>query len=580
MLDLLGILLLGVVTALAVAVAGDTSPPQQVQSLISFLGIEDLPLAQVTIWLTLIAAGLLITKSLLNLFLTRMILRFLATRQAEVSRRLTANMFSQSLFEVTRQSSQDVSWALTNGVNYATLIILSQVAILVAEVSLLLVLTVGLLFIDPILTIASIAFFLLIAVVLQKVLSGWASAAGAKSQQAEVSSLAAIQEGLHSYREIVVLGRRKFYVDRIAGLRLSYANAQSDGLFVGVIPKYVLEVALIAGAGLLALSQMRSEDLAASVATIAVFLAAGSRIVPSILRLQTATIVIRSGAAQARPTFELAEHLRGLDSERRDNEAFQVSGYSSSEGPLREASDGIHVQQLTITYPGASRPALDNVSFSLDGGNSLAIVGPTGSGKSTLADALLGLLEPELGYVRLGGKPTKVRIAESPGVVAYVPQVVAMANATLRENIALAIDPSEVEEDRVWRALTRAQLLDVVSGLPNGLDTPIGERGFRLSGGQRQRLGLARALYSEPRLLVLDEATSALDADTEDAISRSLMDLEGAVTTVIIAHRLATVRHCDVVIYLDEGALLGVGTFEEVRNQVPQFDRQASLLGL
>jgi ABC-type multidrug transport system fused ATPase/permease subunit len=167
-----------------------------------------------------------------------------------------------------------------------------------------------------------------------------------------------------------------------------------------------------------------------------------------------------------------------------------------------------------------------------------------------------------------------------PGAMAYVPQDVAVLTGSVRENVALGIPMEFIDNSLVWEALERAHLAEFLRSSRDGIETLVGENGVQLSGGQRQRLGIARALYSRPRLLVLDEATSALDSETERLITETLESLAGAVTLIVIAHRLATVRHCDQVIYLADGRITGRGTFEEVRVQVPEFNRQADLLGL
>ena len=161
-----------------------------------------------------------------------------------------------------------------------------------------------------------------------------------------------------------------------------------------------------------------------------------------------------------------------------------------------------------------------------------------------------------------------------------MPQDVALANATIRSNVAFGLPDAAVDDDMVWEALTRAHLVGPLLQDREGLDTLVGERGVMLSGGQRQRLGIARALYTRPRLLVLDEATSALDGETEQAISSTIAELEGAVTTVIIAHRLSTVRNVDQVVYLEEGHVIARGTFNDVRSLSPAFHRQAEIMGL
>jgi len=223
---------------------------------------------------------------------------------------------------------------------------------------------------------------------------------------------------------------------------------------------------------------------------------------------------------------------------------------------------------------------LDKVSLSIQPGQSVAFVGSTGAGKSTLADVILGAVFPDLGEVFISGRAPISTVREWPGAIAYVPQDVAILSGTVRENVALGISTEDIDDALVWEALQRAELADFLGENRSGIDTVVGENGVQLSGGQRQRLGIARALYSRPRLLVLDEATSALDAETERIITHTLESLAGEVTLIIIAHRLATVRNCDQVFYLREGELVSSGSFEQVRAAVPDFDKQAQLLGL
>ena len=197
-----------------------------------------------------------------------------------------------------------------------------------------------------------------------------------------------------------------------------------------------------------------------------------------------------------------------------------------------------------------------------------------------MIDILLGVLNPDNGSVLVSGLPPLLAVAKWPGAVSYVPQDVVIAAGTIRENIALGYPMKEATDELIMGALKVAHLDEFVASLPEGIDTQVGERGARISGGQRQRLGIARAMFTRPHLLVLDEATSSLDGETEASISEAIHSLRGSTTVVIIAHRLSTVRNADKVVYLSKGKVLATGTFEEVRQAVPDFDQQAKIMGL
>ena len=317
--------------------------------------------------------------------------------------------------------------------------------------------------------------------------------------------------------------------------------------------------------------------------SLALFLTAATRVMPSMLRLNGSRINLRSLGPRADYAFKMAA-TSGSTRHRPRSETLPRRRPQPEVGIGRPGKPElvleVAVRDLKVDYPGSDAPALNGITFTLPPGGALAVVGPSGGGKSTLADAILGVVQPSAGSVRIGGLSPGQFVRRYPGLVAYVPQSVALVSGSVRDNVALGLTQDEIDDDRVWAALKRAHLADYLADARDGLDTEVGERGVQLSGGQRQRLGIARALYTDPRLLVMDEATSALDAETENLVTQTIEELASDVTTITIAHRLATVRRADTVIYLDRGRLLAQGTFEEVRNAVPRFDHQANLLGL
>jgi ATP-binding cassette subfamily C protein len=238
----------------------------------------------------------------------------------------------------------------------------------------------------------------------------------------------------------------------------------------------------------------------------------------------------------------------------------------------------VELDSVTFTHTGAAQPAVRDVSFTIEPGSYVALVGPSGAGKTTLADLVLGLNSPESGSVLVDGVSARTTREQKPGLMAYVPQRPGLVSGTLVDNIALGRDPESVDFDRVTAVLEKARLTDLVSELPEGVHTRLGKNSDSLSGGQIQRLGLARALYTNPKLIVLDEATSALDAEAEASISESIRNIGSDTTVIVIAHRLSTVQKADVVHVIDNGKLVASGSFRELRRTVPMIQEYVRLM--
>lgn len=573
LLDLLGILLVGLVAAMSVSVLAGTAPPAVLERVLPDVGSSETSLSRATLMLGVLAGSVLVVKSILNIYLTRRTLRFLAGRQAAVSGRLAESLLMSPIEQVVARTSHETSYVLTSAVYFATMMVLGQGAIALAEVSLLLVLGVGLFFFNPLVTLFTLIFFALVAWLLHTLLSGWAGGLGARAAESEVESVTTVHEAVRMYRELYVSNRRQHYLDQFRAQRWRAAAVQSDIQLLSVIPKYALETALVVGAGLLVASQFLTNSLTGAVATISVFLVAGSRVVPSVLRLEGAALTMRAAAGQAQPAYELAADLRAPT-----QQATAVTVHEAAE--QRAFVPAVIATNVTFTYPGSHEPALDSVSLIVPSGSSLGITGSTGSGKSTLLDLLLGIRLPDRGTVTVGGVPPLEAITRWPGRIAFVPQIVSLVDRSLRENVALGLSSDVIDDDRVWLALEKAHVADFFRDQRAGLDTMVGENGILLSGGQRQRLGIARALYTEPLILALDEATSSLDAETEWSISSTLTALHGSVTTITVAHRLSTIRNCDTIAFLDRRSVVSTGPFDALKESSDDFRRLAQLQGL
>lgn len=577
-LDLVGVLLLAVVGALAVAVIQGQQPPPLIQEVIGGLGLDGWTLDGLLALFAVVSAGLLLGKSVISTLLMRRVFQFLANRQVALSSSLASALLTRSIDVVQSRSSQERAFALTQGATAATIMVLGQAVVVVSEASLLLVLGLGLLAANPYVAIGCFSYFAIVAWGLHMILGRWANNAGGVVSRTDIASIGAIQEAISVFREIFVMNRRSHYINKVASLRQQAASALAAMPFMGTLSKYTYEASLVVGGFLLALVLFSTQTVEAAVGTLTLFVAAATRIMPSLLRLQLAALAVRHAAGLAEPTLELARVLEQQQVSRGPNGTTSVS--CSRETNSSTFEPAVLLNQVSFVYPGSSRNALCNVSLSINAGTSVALAGKSGAGKSTLADVILGVLEPTSGEVFVGGRPPSDAIAIWPGQVAYVPQEARATNASVRENVALGLSPDEVDDTHVWHALDMAELANFIRGLPERLDTQIGEEGCRLSGGQRQRLGIARALFTQPKLLVMDEATSALDAETELSISRMIKRLEGAVTTVVIAHRLSTIRNVDLLVYLEEGRVKGLGDFDDVRRQVRDLDLQAEISGM
>jgi ABC-type multidrug transport system fused ATPase/permease subunit len=519
-----------------------------------------------------LAVFFLTARTLLSISFTRRTIAFLSRRGANVSAKLVARILAQPMLVVRSRTVQETLYSVTAGVEAITLRVLATCATLVSDAALLIVLTIGLIAIDPLMAILTFFVFGITAFILYRLMHVRALALGHENALLNIKSSEKIIEVFSSYRESVVRNRRDYYAREIGKLRYELADNQAEITFMPYIGKYVIESTVVIGMIVVGGVQFIMNDASNAVATLAVFLAAVTRIAPAVLRLQQGSVQVRTNLGLASPTLDLIDSLGTVELSENVDDSVDVNhqGFNAY----------VEINRATFNYPGKIELAISDVCIKIPVGSFVALVGPSGAGKTTLIDVLLGVLLPSQGEVLISGLPPHVAVAKWPGAISYVPQDVAIINGTVRENVAQGYPAESATDDLVTSALQVACLLDFVSNLPQGIDAPVGEGGANISGGERQRLGIARAMFTNPHLLVMDEATSSLDGETEASISRALQDMHGKTTIVMIAHRLSSIRHADIVIYMAEGKILAQGTFDEVRKLVPDFDYQAQLMGL
>jgi ABC-type bacteriocin/lantibiotic exporter with double-glycine peptidase domain len=570
MMDLIGVAIIGAIGALAVTGVQSRNPTGKVAQLLEILNLDGTTLQFQVGILGVSAATFLLLRTVFSVVLSRKILFFLSRRSASLSSNLASKLLNKSLGFIERRSSQQTLYALTTGVTTIILGILGTISTLVADLSLTIIMFVGLTVFDPVVAISTAILFAGIGIIMYKLLNKRARHLGTENARLNIESNESILEVLRTYRENFVRNRRGYYAQSIGSKRLEIADNLAEMSFLPSISKYVIESALVVGALGIAGVQFALQDATHAMASLALFMAAGSRIAPAVLRIQQASIQIRTSMGNALPTLELIEEL---------NEIENVSLISA--GLSNEAfAPQINLDSVTFKYESSDLNTITNLNLEILPGESVAFVGPSGAGKSTLVDLILGLRTPASGSVVISGLSPEEAINRWPNEIAYVPQNVEIINGSIRENICLGFPSDWFTETQINSVLHICELSDFVASLPEGVETKVGEFGSRLSGGQRQRLGLARALITNPRIIFLDEATSALDGETEFLITDSLKALKGKVTVVLIAHRLSTVKDCDKVVYMESGHVKAVGTFQSVRSSIPNFDRQARLMGL
>jgi ABC-type multidrug transport system fused ATPase/permease subunit len=572
LLDLAGVVIIGLLGSLTISGVGSNSPGNRVSSFLKFLQLSDYSFQSQVAILGILAAFLLTFKTLASLYFSKRTLYFLSRRGARLSSILLSKLLGQNLIKLQERSIAQTLYAVTSGVAVINVGVLGASVYLISDISLLLILGAGLFVVDTVIALSTLVIFSMVAYSLYRMMHVRVKNLGREQAELSIKRQERVTEVIESYRELVVKNRRNYYSREIGKSQLRLADSSAGLSYMQNISKYVIELTVVIGSLIIAAIQFSTQTAMHAVAVLSIFLAASTRIAPAVLRVQQGVLQIKGSIGIAAPTLELLEELGNEEPVEAtdDNIDFEHVGFVAN----------AHWSNVSLTYPGKIKPAISEITLEIKEGSVIALVGPSGAGKTTLVDALLGILEPETGSVKISGVNPLVAIAKWPGALGYVPQDVVISNGTIRENIGMGYPIIEATDELVTDATDLAQLSKFIKSLPLGLDTPVGDRGTKISGGQRQRLGIARAMFTKPRLLVLDEATSALDGETEASISDAIQNMKGKVTVVMIAHRLSTVRAADVVVYMDGGKIVATGTFDEVRSTVPDFDRQAQLMGL
>jgi ATP-binding cassette, subfamily B, bacterial PglK len=494
----------------------------------------------------LVLAVAYLVKAIFLVFLVARQTRFVFGVQAQLSQRLFAGYLRQPYtFHLQRNSAQLIRNAVGETDLFSKMALMTGLTLL-TEVMVVIGITGLLLAVEPVgavvvmglLGASALAFHWLT----DRSIVRW----GKTRQMHEGRRIQHLQQGLGGVKDVKVLGREEAFLARYREHATGAAIAARNQATLQQVPRLALELLAVCGLAALVLVMLgRDRPIESLLPTLGLFAAAAFRLLPSANRVITSIHNVRFSI----PVIDvLHAETCGL----------AVTAPPGGASPI-ELRDAITLEDVTFRYSPTGPAVLTGVSLRIGRGTSVGFIGGSGAGKSTLVDIVLGLLRPDTGHVRVDGFDINGDTRSWQALVGYVPQSVFLTDDSLRRNIAFGLPDAEIDEQAVWRALGAAQLEKFVRSLPDGLDTTVGERGIRLSGGQLQRIGIARALYRDPPVLVLDEATSSLDGATEAGVMEAVHALHGRKTVIIVAHRLSTIRDCDLLVRMEDGRVLQTG---------------------
>ncbi len=510
-----------------------------------FLHMQDMKHFTVLMMLSLIL--IFILKNLFLLFQNIIQYRFVYTNQFRTSERMMINYMKRPYEYFLSADTAVVQRSITSDVNNMFAMILSILQLL-SEIIISFCIIAVTITLEPVMTAVLAVLLITTVLVVKKVLKPIMEKTGKDNQDYYSGLFKWIQQAVTGVKEIKIGNREKYFIEEYKKCGQGYVNAVQKYSVYSSTPRLLIETICIAGMlGYLIVLILSGNNVQDILPLLGAFGVAALRLMPSANRINNHLTSISyfkpfTMGVSDNLQNEIADEKVRMDSLKRPSEKLQVK-------------DKIELKNITYAYPNTDVLIFDHAEMTIPIGDSVGIVGTSGAGKSTVVDILLGLLTLKEGQILADGKdvlaPENYRKwLENIG---YIPQSIFMLDDTIRKNVAFGVPDEEVSEERIWEVLKEAQLDTFVKGLPEGLDTGIGERGIRLSGGQRQRIGIARALYDDPEVLVLDEATSALDHDTESAIMDSINSLHGKKTLIIIAHRLNTIENCEMVYRVENG---------------------------
>lgn len=517
----------------------------------------------------MLGPGLIALFAIKTSYLTvvyRWLFRYAMNMHLDLSRHLLAAYLSAPYLLHVERNSADLIRVTTRSVEDFTNIFMVNLLILMGELLVLGALAGLLLLVEPFGTLGALLVVAVPAAMIYRSSQHRLATSGRLAETGFGLMIQWAEQAITSVKEIVITGTSSFFLDEHGRHVHQFADSIRSMAFHSAAPRFFIDtLAVAAMVTIAAILMVRGEDLQSTLLLLGMFALAAVRLIPSTSRVSAALAQLRYRYASAEVIYEELLTLK-------------PRAFARMTGSFDEASPtpmpfqrSLVIEHLSFSYPSARKPAIDDVSLKIPKGHWVAFIGPTGAGKTTLADLVLGLLDPGSGRIMVDGRDLRDGLPGWRRIIGYVPQTVCLIDDTVRRNVAFGVKDAEIDDERIWQALRAAQVDHVVRALPGGLTAPIGERGGRLSGGERQRLGIARALYRDPEVLVIDEGTANLDPGTEAAIIEVLAGLRRKKTIIVVAHRPAFVKNCDCIYMFSQGRLRNAGTYEDLLAREPAF---------
>ena len=469
--------------------------------------------------------------------------RYISNISANISNRLFANYLKQDFMFHNKRNSAELIKMFQVEVGLVTAVLLSA-GVLITEIAITIAIISTLFLVEPTGTIFIIIFFLVFGSLFYYFSKNKSSAWGVIREQADKGVSKLIMEGLNGISEVILLGKQSFFTKRLNNYNTTKARISSNQLTLSQTPRYYLEfISIVSLVGFILIMIINEKNITEIIAVGGVFIAATFRVLPSINRIISSLQQIKY-------------YKSSIDLVSRDLNLIGLAEENQVKTSKVIFKNQLKLDNISFTYPTGKTAVFDALDFELNYGEVIGIIGPSGVGKSTLTNLIVGFLYSFGGEFRVDGKQIDTtNLVQWRKQLGYVSQSIYLTDDTIRANIAFGEEPHEIDDERMERAIKKAQLYTLIQSLPNKLDSIVGERGAQLSGGQQQRIGIARALYHEPKLLILDEATSALDEDTERGVMKAVEGLKGEMTILIITHRISTLACCDKIYKVHQGKL-------------------------